>query len=207
MKTLNEAMYEAVSAMEVGEAIAQLKAEYPGLTEDQYRAAIESTISLLQDEQREIEANIEAYRHLELELCEAMKRGAVVFVNKSTGETKILAHDDLPFDVRECIRISRKSTQMFAGRASYIPTTPDELAFQEEERQHHATCPSCMESAAEYHLMDAAWWRDEADRDPAPYPDGTRRTPEQCAAELEAEAAELRAEAAKIRAARLTERT
>jgi uncharacterized protein (DUF433 family) len=53
--------------MEVGEAIAQLKAEYPGLTEDQYRAAIESTISLLQDEQREIEADIEAYRRLKLE--------------------------------------------------------------------------------------------------------------------------------------------
>jgi hypothetical protein len=77
------------------------------------------------------------------ELLKAMKRGAVVFVNESTGETKIVAHGGLP-PMRECIRISRKSTQMFAGRASYIPTTPDELAFQEEERQHYATCPSCM---------------------------------------------------------------
>jgi hypothetical protein len=136
------------------------------------------------------------------ELIEAMKRGAVVFVNESTGETKIVAHDDLPPDMRECIRISRKSTQMFAGRASYIPTTPDELAFQEEQRQHYATCPSCMESEADSCLMDAAGWREEADHDPAPYPDGTRRTPEQCAAELEAEAAELRATAAKIRAER-----
>ena len=74
MKTLNEAMCEAVSTMEVGEAIAQLKAEYPGLTEDQYRAAIESTISLLQDEQREIEADIEAYRRLKLEPTEESQK-------------------------------------------------------------------------------------------------------------------------------------
>jgi hypothetical protein len=123
-------------------------------------------------------------------------------VNEETGESEPMAHDDLDAEWRECIRISRKSKKMFAGRASYIPTTPEELAFKKEEAQHYDTCPSCIETEAESCLMDAAWWREEADHDPAPYPDGTRRSPEQAAAELEADAAELFAEAARIRAER-----
>jgi hypothetical protein len=69
--------------------------------------------------------------------------GAVMRVNEATGEAEPMAHDDLDAETRECIRISRKSKQMFAGRASYLPTTPEELAFQEEKRQHHATCLIC----------------------------------------------------------------
>jgi hypothetical protein len=97
---------------------------------------------------------------------------------------KFITMDDMPENVRAC-----------------------RLASLKHDWEHQSNCPSCLDNCAENTLMDAAWWREEADRDPAPYPDGTRRTPEQCAAELEAEAAELRAKAAKIRAARLTERT
>ena len=81
---------------------------------------------------------------------------------------------------------------------------PEARAIMDEYVNHRATCPSCLESEADSCLMDATWWREEADRDPAPYPNGTRRTPEQAAAELEAEAAGLRLEAAKIRDARGT---
>ena len=57
--------------------------------------------------------------------------------------------------------------------------------------KHRGSCPDCIEDEAENTLRAAS--------DPAPYPDGTRCTPEQAAVELEAEAAELRLRAAKIR--------
>ena len=41
------------------------------------------------------------------ELIEALKRGAVVFVNESTGEAQIQAHDDVSPEMRECIRFER----------------------------------------------------------------------------------------------------
>jgi hypothetical protein len=50
--------------------------------------------------------------------------------------------------------------------------------------------------------MDAEWWAEEADHDPAPYSDGTRRSPAQAAAEIRAEAADDFERAAKIREAR-----
>jgi hypothetical protein len=68
--------------------------------------------------------------------------------------------------------------------------------------EHRQTCPDCIENDAENTLRDAMWWRYEADEDPAPYPDGTYRSPEQAAQEIEAEAIELRLRAAKIREAR-----
>ena len=142
------------------------------------------------------------------ELFEAMKHGAVVFVNESTGESKIVAHDDLPPDMRECIRVARalKRIPYRPGEPGvYDTSTPEARAIMDEYHEHRDTCPDCIDADADNTLMDAAWWREEADHDPAPYPDGTRRTPKQCAAELEAEAAELRAKAAKIRADRMTE--
>ena len=143
----------------------------------------------------------------EQELMEALKAGAVVFVNETTGEHKVVAHDDLPADMRECIRVSRAVDRIPRRNAVLDMSTPEARAIWNEYVDHKDTCPSCIEADADSTLMDAAWWREEADHDPAPYPDGTRRTPEQCATELEAEAAELRAKAAKLRAARLTERT
>ena len=92
---------------------------------------------------------------------------------------KFITADDMPPSVRACFLASRKHDQV-----------------------HKRACPDCLEDEASSTLMDAAWWREEADHDPAPYPDGTRRTPEQCAAELEAEAAVLLRRAAVIRAER-----
>src|SRR4029453_11684761 len=94
-----------------------------------------------------------------------------------------------------------------AGNSSPPMTCPRQcerafLASRKHDQEHMRACPDCLEDEASDTLMDAAGWREEADHAPAPYPDGTRCTPEQCAAELEAEAAELRAEAAKIRAER-----
>jgi hypothetical protein len=141
----------------------------------------------------------------EQELLDALKAGAVIFVNQTTGELKVVAHDDLPPDARECIRVSRA-----LKRIPYKPdlpgaldmSTPEAKAIMDEYVGHRSNCPDCIEADADSTLRDAAWWREEADHDPAPYPDGTRRTPVQCAVELEAEAAELRAKAAKIRAER-----
>jgi hypothetical protein len=138
----------------------------------------------------------------EQELFEMLKAGAVMKVNEETGESEPMAFDDVPVEWRECIRISRKSTAMFAGRASYKPTTPEELAFQVEQRQHRANCPSCIESGADSAIMDADWWAMDADHDPAPYPDGTRRSPEQAAVEIYTEAADDFERAASIREAR-----
>jgi hypothetical protein len=92
---------------------------------------------------------------------------------------KFITPDDMPPSMRACFLASRKHDQ-----------------------EHMRACPDCLEDEASDTLMDAAWWREEADHDPAPYPDGTRRTPEQCAAELEAEAEQLRLKAAKLRAER-----
>ena len=77
MKTLDQAMYEAVSTVspaEVGEAVERVRAEYPGLTKEQYNAAIESAISLLEAELRELAADIEAYRRLKLEVDAVTER-------------------------------------------------------------------------------------------------------------------------------------
>lgn len=137
----------------------------------------------------------------EQELFEALKRGAVVFVNTTTGETEIRAHDDLPPDMRECIRINRATKRIPCVGGVYQKTSESE-AIWNARAEHRAECPSCLETDAYSTLMDATWWREEADHDPAPYPDGTRRTPEQAAVELEAEAGELRLRAAKIREGR-----
>jgi hypothetical protein len=137
------------------------------------------------------------------ELLEPLKAGAVIFVNQTTGELKVVAQDDLPPDMRECIRVSRAVDRIPRNNKGMLDTSTSEAqAILKENRQHRAKCPDCIEADADSTLMDAMWWREEADHDPTPYQDGTRRTPEQCAAELEAEAAELRAEAAKIRAER-----
>jgi hypothetical protein len=138
----------------------------------------------------------------EQELFDALKAGAVAKMNNAGELVGYISHDDLDAETRECIRIARKSQQMFAGRVSYKPTTPEELAFQKEQRQHHATCPSCIECRGDSAIMDADWWATEADHDPAPYPDGTRRSPEQASAEIYTEAADDFEEAAKIREAR-----
>jgi hypothetical protein len=138
----------------------------------------------------------------EQELFEMLKAGAVMKVNIETGESEPMAHDDLDAEWRECIRIERKSEAMFAGRASYKPTTPEELAFEKEQAEHYADCPSCIESGADSALMDADWWATKADHDPAPYPDGTRRSPGQAAVEIYTEAAEDFERAASIRETR-----
>ena len=51
-----------------------MRAEYPGLTKEQYKAAIESAISLLEAELRELAADIEAYRRLKLEVDAVTER-------------------------------------------------------------------------------------------------------------------------------------
>lgn len=104
---------------------------------------------------------------------------------------KIITQDDMPPSVRTCFRAS----DIFSAKA---PTAEDEAWA----REHWNACPECMEDDAENTLRDAMWWRYEADEDPAPYPDGTYRSPEQAAQEIEAEAIELRLRAAKIREAR-----
>src|SRR5262245_9948956 len=69
--------------------------------------------------------------------------------------------------------------------------------------EHRETCPDCLESDAENTLMDSRAWRTAQPGDePAPYPDGTPRTREQAAAELEAEAAADFEKAATFREAR-----
>jgi hypothetical protein len=69
--------------------------------------------------------------------------------------------------------------------------------------EHRATCPDCLESDAENTLVHARLWREAEEGDePAPYPDGTPRSREQAAAELEAEAAADFERAARFREAR-----
>jgi hypothetical protein len=85
-----------------------------------------------------------------------------------------LTQDDMPPNVRACFR-----------------SKPGD--------GHRDTCPDCLEDAAENALRDAMWWRYEAEEDPAGYPDGSFRSTEQAAQEIEAEVAELRLRAAKIR--------
>ena len=111
------------------------------------------------------------------ELIQAFKRGAVVNVSDSTGEVKILAHDDLPPEVRACMRASETWSRPGVSK--------EEKAWAQE---HWNTCPDCMENDAADILMEAYSYWDYGD--------------EITAGELEGEAAALRLRAAQIRAAR-----
>jgi hypothetical protein len=124
----------------------------------------------------------------EQELFEALKAGAVMRVNEETGESAPMAHDDLPADMRECIRINRAATTCPTdGRGVYIKS-PEASALFEARAVHRATCPMCLDADADSTLMDAESWREEGN--------------EVTAAELDTEAAELRLRAAKLRAER-----
>jgi hypothetical protein len=132
------------------------------------------------------------------ELIEALKHGAVVIIGPDGAQ--LAAHDDLPADMRECIRINRAVDRIPRRNAVLDTSTPEAKAIWNAMVDHRAECPSCLESEADSCLMDAAWWREEATREPAPR-DGQPVSREQIALELEAEAAELNAKAARIRAA------
>jgi hypothetical protein len=130
----------------------------------------------------------------EQELLEALKAGAVILVNQITGEHRVAAHDDLPADMRECIRVSRAVERIPRNNMGVLDTSTSEAqAILKEERQHRAKCPDCIEADADATLMDAESWREEGN--------------ETNARELEAEAEQLQLKAARMRTARLTERT
>jgi hypothetical protein len=130
----------------------------------------------------------------EQELLEALKAGAVILVNKTTGEHKVAAHDDLPPDMRECIRVSRTVDRIPRNNMGVLDTSTSEAqTILTEQRQHRAKCPDCIEALADSILMDAKSWREEGN--------------ETNAREFETEAEQLRLKAAKIRAAQLATRT
>ena len=122
------------------------------------------------------------------ELFDALKAGAVILVNEITGEYEAMAHDDLPLELRECIRVSRAVTRIPRVGAVLDKSTPEARAIMDEYVEHRASCPDCIETDANSTLMDAESWREEGNK--------------VIAAQLEADAAELLLKAARIRAAR-----
>jgi hypothetical protein len=126
----------------------------------------------------------------EQELFDALKAGAVILVDQITGEHKVAAHDDLPPDMRACIRVSRALKQI-PYKADlpgvYDTSTPQARAIMDEYVERRSSCPDCIEAAADSTLMDAESRREEGN--------------EVIAAELEADAAGLRLKAARIRTA------
>ncbi len=122
------------------------------------------------------------------ELIEALKHAAVIFIGPDGAH--LAAHDDLPPDMRECIRISRAVGRIPTVGGLLDMRTPEAQAAMEAYTTHRAECPDCIEADADSMLMDAESWREEGN--------------EATAAELEAEATELRLRAAEIRAARAT---
>ena len=129
------------------------------------------------------------------ELIDALKDGAVVIIGPDGAQ--LAAHDDLPPDVRECIRISRAVERIPTVGGVLDMSTPEAQAARAAYTTHRGQCPYCLEADADSCLRDAAWWREEATREPAPR-DGQPVSREQVALELEAEAAELNAKAARI---------
>src|SRR4030095_1858181 len=128
------------------------------------------------------------------DIFDALKAGAVAKMNNDGELVGYYSHDDLPADMRECIRVARayeralKQVPHVPGmpgvRDMSIPEAQAIEPIRDEYYKHKNTCPSCIESRGDNALMDADWWATEADHDPAPYPDGTRRSPEQASAEI-----------------------
>jgi len=132
------------------------------------------------------------------EVIEALIHGAAVIIGPDGAH--LAAHDDLPPDMRECIRNSRAVERIPTVGGVLDTSTPEAQTIWQERQQHRAECPSCLKAEADSCLMDAAWWREEATEEPASR-DGQPVSREQVALELEAEAAELNAKAARIMAA------
>ena len=123
----------------------------------------------------------------EQELFEALKAGAVIRANEITGECEVMAHDDLPLHIRECIRVSRAVERIPRVGAVLDMSTAEAHADMEAYTTHYAECPYCIEADVDSMLIDAESRREEGN--------------EVTAAKLEAEAAELRLRVVKIRAA------
>jgi len=63
-------------------------------------------------------------------------------VNEITGDYEAMAHDDLPLEMRECIRVSRAVERIPRVGAVLDMSTPEAQAAMEAYTTHRAECPT-----------------------------------------------------------------